>query len=199
MRLFDFFRKKRKARPRRKRSSSRASKARKSVKVQSDIRNIQAQLKTVNILLDRHNEELLEHKKLIGDQSGKLEKLEQIVTSTKTTAALIQNSPPPRPITMVNLPIKSQTPTEDSGQKLDIDRFSEQERRILSVFFQNPGMKLSYVDIASALNKSPCTIKNQMREIRLKADLFNRTRDNDSRNRFKLKDSLKIEKYLQTG
>ncbi len=100
---------------------------------------------------------------------------------------------------MINPLIVTKPSTIDSTNKFDINRFSEQEKRILAVFFQNQQMALSYVDIARTLNKSPHTVKNQMRQMRLKADLFDRTVDNDSRNRFKLKDGLRVEKYLNVG
>jgi DNA-binding NarL/FixJ family response regulator len=57
-------------------------------------------------------------------------------------------------------------------------------------------MALSYKDIGSILGKSANTIKNQMHQILIKADLFERAIDNDMRNRFRLKDGIKIEKYL---
>ena len=57
-------------------------------------------------------------------------------------------------------------------------------------------MALSYADIAHSLNKSPHTIKNQMRQINIKADLFDKNIDDENRNRFKIKDGLKIERYL---
>ncbi len=69
----------------------------------------------------------------------------------------------------------------------------------MAVFFQNQGMALSYVDVARALNRSPYTVKNQIRQMRLKADLFDRTVGDESRNRFKLKDGLRIEKYLNVA
>ena len=40
-------------------------------------------------------------------------------------------------------------------------------------------MALSYVDIAKYLGKSPNTIKNQVRQINMKSDLFNYTVDNE--------------------
>jgi hypothetical protein len=60
-------------------------------------------------------------------------------------------------------------------------------------------MTLSYADIGRILNKSPLTIKNQMREIRLKANLFDRSIGEQNRHRFKLKKDLRIEKYLNVG
>ena len=57
-------------------------------------------------------------------------------------------------------------------------------------------MGLSYRDIAHALAKSPNTIKNELRQISMKADLFTKNVDAGNRNRFKLRDGLKIEKYL---
>jgi hypothetical protein len=69
----------------------------------------------------------------------------------------------------------------------------------LAVFFQHKGARLSYVDVASVLNKSHYTIKNQMRQIRQKADLSDQTVGRECRNLFKLKDDLRIEKYLNVG
>ena len=57
-------------------------------------------------------------------------------------------------------------------------------------------MALSYRDVGSMLSKSANTIKNQMHQILIKADLFERIIDNDMRNRFRLRDGIKIEKYL---
>jgi len=57
-------------------------------------------------------------------------------------------------------------------------------------------MALSYRDVGSMLGKSANTVKNQMHQILIKADLFERIIDNDMRNRFRLKDGIKIEKYL---
>jgi hypothetical protein len=57
-------------------------------------------------------------------------------------------------------------------------------------------MSLSYVDVARSLNKSPYTVKNQIRQMRLKADLFDKMIGDGGANRFKLKDGLRIEKYL---
>jgi hypothetical protein len=57
-------------------------------------------------------------------------------------------------------------------------------------------MALSYRDVGSMLGKSVNTVKNQMHQILIKADLFERLIDNDMRNRFKLKNGIKIEKYL---
>jgi len=85
------------------------------------------------------------------------------------------------------------------AQQFDIERFTEQEKRVLAVFFQNKGIKMSYADVAKVLNKSAYTVKNQVNQIRQKADLFDCTIGNQSRNLFKLKDDLRIEKYLKVG
>jgi DNA-binding CsgD family transcriptional regulator len=103
-----------------------------------------------------------------------------------------QTSPTQRP-DWTTKPVQS---NETNSSKFDIDRFSNQEKRILQVFFQNPEMPLSYRDVAHVLAKSPNTIKNELRQINTKADLFTKNVDADNRNRFKLRDGLKIEKYL---
>ena len=201
MRLFDFFRKKRKIKAGRKRRNRKStSKTKQAIeKIKADMDNLQTQLGTINIVLNKHNNELSEHAKLISEHSKGLEKLEQIVRKTPINPPAEEKTQRSRPVVMTKLPTTTKPTTEDLSQKFDINRFSEQEKRILAVFFQNQGMALSYVDIAMSLDKSPHTIKNQMNRIRLKAELFNRTVDNDSRNRFKLKDGLRIEKYLNVG
>ena len=168
-------------------------------KARVDIDALQARTQTTNALLEQHSKELSEHKGIIEQHSVKLSTLEQAVNWQPSNRRLALNSQPNRPDQASN-PLPAATPGNlPLPQKLDVDCFSEQEKRILAVFFQNQGMTLSYIDIARALNKSPYTIKNQMRQMRLKADLFDRTVGDQSRNRFKLKDGLRIEKYLNVS
>jgi hypothetical protein len=201
MGFFDLFRKKRKARSRRKSHSMTATaKLKQSFeKARVDIDSLQARTQTTNALLEQHSKELSEHKGIIDQHSVKLSTLEQAVNWQPANLRLTSSSQASRPdqassqatvVTPGNLPLP---------QKLDVNYFSEQEKRILAVFFQNQGMALSYTDIAMALNKSPYTVKNQIRQMRLKADLFDRTVGDQSRNRFKLKDGLRIEKYLNVS
>ena len=82
-------------------------------------------------------------------------------------------------------------------RQLDVNQFSPEERRLLSVFFQNRGREMSYADVATLLDKSAYTVKNQMNQIRQKADLFDCLIGRQSRHFFKLKDDLKVEKYLE--
>lgn len=201
MGLFDFFRKKRKIKAeRKKRKRSSPSKRTPSfVKLKSGIENLQTQLSTVNIVLNKHNDQLSEHTRLINDNSKGLEKLERIVEAAKTQTPSTETTPITRLAATINPPMAAKPSAEEQGRKFDINRFSEQEKRILAVFFQNQGMALSYVDIARSLNKSPNTVKNQVNRIRLKADIFDKSVDNDSRNRFRLKNGLRIEKYLNVG
>ncbi|MFC1633954.1 helix-turn-helix transcriptional regulator [Planctomycetota bacterium] len=168
-------------------------------KISADVESLQAQMNTANIALKKHDDDLSEHKRLISQHSNGLEKLEQKVGAAQIIPSVPETIPTFRPI---ELPTPSTTPvpaTTDSTQKFDINHFSEQQKRILAIFFQNQGMALAYTDIAKILEKSPHTIKNQMREIRLKADLFERSIGEQSRHRFKLKKDLRVEKYLNVG
>jgi len=198
MGLFSIFRKKRKKQ--RKRSSNTSKKTIPYInKIKGQIENIVNQISTINIALKKHNDQLLEHTQVIKNNANGLKKLEHILeyvptnpsaqtyklniqTPEKTTRFSPDQSIPPKP-----------------AQKFDIDQFSEQEKRILAVFFQNKSSRLSYLDLAKMLNKSAHTVKNQMNQIRQKADLFERTIGRQSRNLFKLKNDLKIEKYLNIG
>lgn len=168
-------------------------------KISSDVENLKAQINTVNIALKKHDDQLTGHGKLIGQHSERFEKLEEKVNTIQIVPANVGMIPDIRPIRIPNTSTTPAPTARESAQKFDINRFSQQQKRILAVFFQNQDMTLSYADIGRILNKSPLTIKNQMREIRLKADLFDRSIGEQSRHRFKLKKDLRIEKYLNVG
>jgi DNA-binding CsgD family transcriptional regulator len=165
-------------------------------RLKSDFNNLKAQFGTVNILLKKHDEEIAENSILIEKHTKSIGKLEQLVANPLINPPKPTSSPVSRPIAATNPPPLSQIPPQQNTRQFDINRFSQQEKRILSVFFQNQDMALSYADIANSLNKSPNTIKNQMRQINIKADLFDKTLDVDQRKRYKFKDGLKIEKYI---
>jgi len=168
-------------------------------RIESDIEACQAQFNTVNIVLKKHDDQFNKHERWMDEHSERFEKLEEKVSDLQIPVPVKKTASSLLPI---EVPYPSTTPvqtTGDSTQKLDINRFSEQQKRILSAFFQNPGMALAYVDVARMLNKSPHTVKNQMREIRMKADLFETNVGEQSRRRFKLKNDLRIEKYLNIG
>lgn len=201
MGFFDLFRKKRKHHLRKRRPSRSGNIKLKEVveKVGVDIDVLQAQTQTINATMEQHSKELSEHKGIIDQHSARLSSLEQITGWQPANLRLTRDSQANRPDQAGNPAPVGTTGNLQSPQKLDVNYFSEQEKRILAVFFQNQGMALSYVDVARALNKSPYTIKNQMNRMRLKADLFDRTIGDQSRNRFKLKDGLRIEKYLNVA
>ena len=165
-------------------------------RLKSDFNNLKAQFGTVNILLKKHDEEITENSILLEKHVSRIEKLEELVAKQPTNSTISGINLANRPISTTEPVSTPQLKGQFESQKLDISRFSPQEKRILSVFFQNQDMALSYADIAQYLSKSPNTIKNQVRQINMKADLFNYTVDNESRKRYKLKDGLKIEKYL---
>ena len=158
-----------------------------------------SQMGTLNIILQKHDQDITEHAIVIKKNSDQLKSLEQLVAQPPINLVKDQNNGTNRPIMPFPPRQVPVLPQNSLNQGLDIDTFSAQEKNILSVFFQNRDMALSYVDIARALNKSPNTIKNQMRQINTKANLFAKTIDSDNRNRFKLCENLKIEKYLNTN
>jgi len=201
MSLFNFFRKKRRVRNKQSGRKARLSSGKKQAieKIGADFERFQVQLNTVNIVLKKHDDELAEHRELISQHSEGLEKLEQKVNTVHINSLVKETIPTARPTEIINPSTIAAPATSDSTQKFDINHFSEQQKRILAAFFQNQGMALSYVDIGKILNKSPHTVKNQMREIRLKADLFETSIGEQSRHRFKFKNDLRIEKYLNVG
>ena len=156
------------------------------------IAGIKGQVDSINSVLQKHQKDIDENSALLKEHSQKLTNLEDILTNQPMSLSLRQTGPTQRP----DWTAKPVQPNGIHSCKFDVNKFSNQEKRILSVFFNHQDMALSYKDIGSFLNKAPNTIKNQMHQILIKADLFERAIDNDMRNRFKLKDGIKIEKYL---
>jgi hypothetical protein len=156
------------------------------------IADIRGQIGLINSVLKEHRKDIDKNAVLLKEHSQKLTNLEDILTNQPMSLSLRQTSPPQRP-DWTTKPAQSNV---TNSCKFDIHRFSNQEKRILQIFFQHPDMALSYRDIAHALAKSPNTIKNELRQLNMKADLFTKNVDAGNRNRFKLRDGLKIEKYL---
>ena len=186
MGLFDFFirRKLRTAKRRRSKGST--------ITVRRQIVGVQGQIDSINNVLQEHRKNIDENSALLKEHSQKLKNLEDILTNPPMSLPPSQTSPTQRP----DWTVKPVQPNVINSCKFDINRFSNQEKRILSVFFEHQDMALSYRDVGSMLAKSANTVKNQMHQILIKADLFERIIDNDMRNRFRLKDGIKIEKYL---
>lgn len=162
------------------------------ITVNQQIAGIKGQVDSINSVLQRHQKDIDENSVILKEYGQKLKNLEDILTNQPMDLSLRQTSPTQRPDWTVK-------PVQANGIhtcKFDINKFSNQEKRILSVFFEHQDMALSYRDIGSMLGKSANTVKNQMRQVSMKADLFNYTVGDESRKRFKLKDGLKIEKYL---
>jgi DNA-binding CsgD family transcriptional regulator len=187
MAWFGLFKKKKARKKTTRKSASNKSKA-----LKARFNKLEAEIKTINLLLQNHDQSITEHSQILVTHTQKLEQLvdqlepnqpENDKQEANNTSALIEV--PSRKVSIV-----------EKSYKLNLNSLSRQERKILNVFFQHPDMALSYADIGSFLQKSPNTIKNQLRQLRIKADLFSQSSDADNRNRFRLKDHLKIEKYL---
>ena len=185
MGLFDFFIRRKKRTAKRRRSKG------PNILVQQ-IAGIKGQVDLINNVLQKHQKDIEENSALLKEHSQKLMNLEDILTNQPMNLPPSQTSP-------IQRPDWTAKPVQANGInscKFDINKFSNQEKRILSVFFEHQDMALSYRDVGSMLGKSANTVKNQMHQILIKADLFERAIDNEMRNRFKLKNGVTIEKYL---
>ena len=166
--------------------------------VSDQIVSLDAEIGTIHMALHQHESEITECRNLT-DQHGKtLMQLEQIVNSqpAEPTSHLhrsIDMSLPPPALSA------AESAAHAPARRLEVDRFSDQQKRLLAVFFQNKDREMSYADVAAALGKSAHTVKNQMNQIRHKADLFDCITGPESRNFFKLKDDLKVETRLKVG
>lgn len=166
--------------------------------VKARVSNLDAQLGTIHLTLHKHDDEIAGCRDLTGQHSNALKQLEELVGNLPAqpdrycdrSVGTIADAPA--------LPVAAPA-TYAPPRRVDLDRFSEQQKRLLSVFFQNRNRDMSYADLAVVLGKSVCTVKNQMNQIRHKADLFDCAVGPQSRNLFRLKDDLKVEKLLKGG
>lgn len=187
MELFKVFSRTRKQRPGARKTAPATRRSEPSIhKLGHQIKDLKRQVSTVHIALRHHEGQIKQCQNHIQQHTQGLETLEQkIAAPISVPSPLSVSASPPRPHCNI-----------DSPGKVDINRFSEQEKRVLRVFFENKHQSMSYADVARALNKSPNTVKNQIRQIRSKANLFECTLGKQSRNLLKLRDGFRVEQYL---
>ncbi len=195
IRLFSFFKRKSKKNKTRRRYRKRTT-SKQQNRHNPAIEDIQSRIKTINLILFKHDQDITEHTHILENHIDTLQTLEQRIARQPISPLIPSMDRLNRPIQAPAAVSTTRPVTGLTDQTFDLSRFSPQEKRILSVFFQNKSMALSYVDLARSMGKSPNTIKNQMRQIIMKADLFDYTVDHENRKRYQLKDNLKIEKYL---
>jgi DNA-binding CsgD family transcriptional regulator len=189
MGLFDFFIRRKAKRAKRRRAKG------SYITIRQQITGIKGQIDSINNCLQKHRKDIDENTNLIREHSKKIQTLEQLLASQPTNQLIQQTNLPERPASTT----RQVQSNANINNKFDIDSFSPQEKKILSVFFNHQDMDLSYRDIASILGKAPNTIKNQIHQICLKADIFDKAIGNEQRNRFRLKDGIKIEKYINVN
>jgi DNA-binding CsgD family transcriptional regulator len=165
--------------------------------MRTDIDQLLGRVGTIDIAIRRHDDQLTAHQACIEEHRQRFLTLEQKVTIPLAQPMALRHIVRHTPEN--NLCLSPHCTRETPVQHFDIGRFTEQEKRVLAVFFQNKGMRMSYADLARVLNKSTYTVKNQMNQIRQKADLFECTIGDQSRNLFTLKADLRVEKYLKVG
>ena len=153
-------------------------------------------MRTNGLLLHEHHEKLAEHTRWLEKHAQTLDELVDSPAFSRPKGLPQEPQTAMEFVPKMTSLAKTILPKRD---KLQVNSLSRQEQKILTVFFQHPNMALSYADIGAFLKKSSNTIKNQMRQLGIKADLFSKTTDDENRNRFQLKDDLRIEKYLNLG
>jgi hypothetical protein len=187
---FDLFRKQ--AKPRRKLTPLHL----KPHRLHARIEKLEAEKKTMHLLLHEHHDTLIAHTRLLENHTQTLDDLVDSPVFSRPKKPALE---PQEAVEFVPKITPQRPAVLPKPDKLQVNSLSRQEQKILTVFFQHPNMALSYADIGAFLKKSSNTIKNQMRQLGMKADLFSKTTDDENRNRFQLKDDLRIEKYLNMG
>ena len=166
-------------------------------RVKRNIKTLKTDLADTNAQLARQNSRIAKNTRLINNHNSRLNELEDIVSTGSITPPL-QKNPTNRPSHPTSRLVATKPTQVESLERLDMDSITEQEKKIIGVFLDHHDMSLSYQDIAKSLDKSPYTVKNQMRQMNMKADLFDRIVDSQNKNRFKLRKYLKVETKLNT-
>lgn len=164
-------------------------------RVRQDIQKMDTQTAALQSRLQEHDRLLKEHGLLLESQIGRLTKLEEILMTPTITVTAPLPTPIPTPTTPTHR-LSSRLVEASSTAELDLGHFSPTEKNILGVLLAHRHMALSYQDIAKSLHKSPHTIKNQIHQIAIKADVLDKTTDAGNRNRFKLKKNLQLKTAL---
>ena len=174
-------------------------------RVKQDIQKLDDTIAEMSRSLTQHTELLDKHATLLDNQTSRLGKLEEMIStpskmsSSATDASYQSWEPTNRPIESTPRLIATMSEAVDQAPELDLQTFSPQEKKILQVFLAHHDMALSYLDLAKTLGKSPHTVKNQLRQMNMKTELFDKMIDGDNnKNRFKLKKHLKIKTALDS-
>jgi hypothetical protein len=93
--------------------------------LRTQVTNLDAQIATVHLALRRHEDDIATWKDLTDRNSKALSQLEQLVNTPSV-------QPPAR---HADLSVTRMVGTP--ARRLDLDRFSEQQKRLLGIFFQN--------------------------------------------------------------
>jgi len=198
MRLFSIFLRKKEAKQAEASRSENSGIESRFSEIREDIERLRGHVDTIHIAIRNHDDQLGKHREHLQKCDLDLEQLVQRVAQTMRTERVGQetsslSNEPENPILVPPL-------TSDNAPcRLDIDQFTEQERRIMEAFFCNKDTWLSYAKVGQILGKSAYTVKNQMRQIRKRGELFDRKTGRQSRNLFRLRGDLRIEKYLNVG
>lgn len=162
--------------------------------LKTEIESLHGQINTIHIAVSSHQKLIDRNYTMIKQHTGKLQSLEDKLSAAATKPSTCRDSP----IGIGNIKPIEQTPQQRPG-KLELSRFTPQEKKILSIFFNDRDMQLSYADIGRTMGKSPHTIKNHIRQMRMKADIFRQNVADEGRKRFQLKDGLEIQNYLNVN
>jgi hypothetical protein len=154
-------------------------------------------LTKLNCEVIQQGQTLAQQVKRIDATEQNIGRLEDLVTDRPI--AMVRRTTHPQPPSPLLDPSLPRAPAASESARFDLDRFSDQEKRILTVLFNHQDMPLSYRDIAASLQRSPHTVKNQMNAMRARSDLFDISTGEMNQNRFKLKQGITLGSYLSLG
>ena len=139
------------------------------------------------------------HSTTLYQLKKELEKLNQLMNelSSKAVREPILPAVGHRPVALMR-PNSTTGRLNTPGYELPITNLSPKEKKIIGVLIGHKDMILSYEDIAKVLENSISTVKNQINQIKNKANLLIEIRDETGKKRYKLKDNIRLEKYITT-
>jgi len=112
------------------------------VQLTADLERVNGRFSTVDIALKRHDDQLATHDAILQEHTQTIQTLEQKVAVSLAPLTTFRQAGRQRADSGSHVSSGSAHP--NPPQHFDIEQFTEQQKRLLAVFFQNKGRRMSY-------------------------------------------------------
>jgi len=168
-------------------------------KIESENRKKDVRIDKINSQLNSHFARLDDYGKIIQQIQNQMGILDQKIGTLQNVITLEPIRRLNEPTNRLSGPTSRLNATNQVIERpVAFSNLSAQEKRIIAALFDHKGASLSYADIAKVLGKSINTVKTQINQLKAKTNLLAEIIDSERKKRYKLKENLRLEKFLTT-